>query len=257
MARYCYLLLAISCMVVPTLQVLRYGEPPDLLHVNMDEEQRLANAGIITYNRDSYGDGARSKRDVPNGAGAGADAAAADTKSTSKTNTNSIHQSNKNITTKVGGFSPIANSFYLFIFVRFLRPFVWPLRYCDVVWWCGLGVRVWSALNVSRHYPNRSFNTGVCCLITFSKLFCRWRRSEKVITHMSKFAVRRFILLCLMFVVDAVVRHLCVAVWCITEHRLFIFNAFDIHSARIQTHSFMSAMSSLDDIQIQDFWTKK
>lgn len=97
MARYCYLLLAISYMVVPTLQVLRYGDPPDILHVNMDEEQRLANAGIITYNRDSSGVGTRSKRDVSNGADASVDANAS-----TKTNTNSINQSNKNISTKVG-----------------------------------------------------------------------------------------------------------------------------------------------------------
>lgn len=90
MARWCYLMLAVLCFVLPTLQVVRHGDPPELLHVDMTEEEGLENFGVRTYTR--------ARREAPATAAA---AAAAKTPSTNKPDINSIHQNSKNITTKV------------------------------------------------------------------------------------------------------------------------------------------------------------
>lgn len=99
MARLCYLMLAVLCFVLPTLQVVRHGDRPELLHVDMTEEDGLESFGVRTYTR--------AKREAPATAGAAAAAAAAAPKTPSSTNEpdiNSIHENSKNITTKVSAF---------------------------------------------------------------------------------------------------------------------------------------------------------
>lgn len=91
MARWCYLVLAVLCFVLPTLQVVRHGDPPELLHVDMTEEEGLESFGVRTF--------MRPKREAP--AAAAAATAAPKTPSTNKPDINSIHQNSKNITTKV------------------------------------------------------------------------------------------------------------------------------------------------------------
>lgn len=94
MARWCYLMLAVLCFVLPTLQVVRHGDRPELLHVDMTEEDGLESFGVRTYTR--------AKREAPATAGAAAAAAAPKApSSTNKPDINSIHENSKNITTKV------------------------------------------------------------------------------------------------------------------------------------------------------------
>lgn len=93
--------LILCFFVLPTLQVLRYGDPPDYLHVNMLEEQQVAQASIVTLNRgaslvDNENDmspGGRMKRELPRSTTSNAD--------TIKTDINTVHESPRNITTKV------------------------------------------------------------------------------------------------------------------------------------------------------------
>lgn len=113
MARCCYLLVAALFFFVlimlppPTVQVLRYGDPPMLLHANMDEERQMANARTMIYNRDVNGNGAASDR-VKRDANAAPDAPISNA-AVNLDNINNAQGNSRNITTKVSGFSFVSH----------------------------------------------------------------------------------------------------------------------------------------------------
>lgn len=144
MARMYFLLFSLFCFILPTLQSVRHGFPPDSLFVEMNDEMHLENKvrAINVNNEFEFNQLIRSKRNVkilPAAAGGDADVTKSATTiptSTSKTRTTNTLakqmgssdslQNNKNITTMVSTRSKqnkikkrclYVPKFYLSIFV--------------------------------------------------------------------------------------------------------------------------------------------
>lgn len=72
----CLLLFPLLCFILPTLQSARHGFPPDLLHVNAQDELE-ARSGQLINSISGFTEFVRSKRSVKFSPGAGDSAAAA------------------------------------------------------------------------------------------------------------------------------------------------------------------------------------
>lgn len=133
MAHSCYLLL-IFLFVTPTLQSVRHGFPPELLHMNNEDE--MVQIGRIVSNGNELNQFIRAKRNAQPAAAAAAAAANATTADdaigASKSSSSVKSSDQKNIETMVSHFDLSARIlciFYILTITRFIS--VSKTKYID------------------------------------------------------------------------------------------------------------------------------